>query len=418
MSNKKSLKHLRSKDELFVTNVSEYFKKNPGPDKRSIIQRTIQATGVSRRTIYRLWKERSKRAPYKPVDGFDESVIRNKIHEFYTYSRQLPTLKNLLTVLKTEIGFPGSRWLLRKTLRKMGFVWKRTTDNRKVLIEKPSIVRQRLAFYAKKKELEDKGYCLVYMDETWIDTAFTAKRCWQRDDLPGVIPPCNRGQRLLVVHAESRNGFIKGAQLVYKASSSSGDYHHEMNGQNFTKWLKEKLLPNLHSPSAIVMENASYHSMQAEKFPTSSSRKQEIKEWLRKQNIAFDDGLLKPQLLDLCRLHKLEPSYSVDQIIRRHGHEVLRLPPYHPDFNAIELIWSQLKILVRHRNFTFSYVNQHNKSNETVAISEQEEMDTHCQALETCDDVTRFVDVNLESVKEFNTDEKKDTMRIVDGNKA
>ena len=63
--------------------------------------------------------------------------------------------------------------------------------------------------------------------------------------------------------------------------------------------------------------------------------------------------MLRPQLLELARLHKPPPSYAIDQLIRQNGHEVLRLPPYHPDFNAIELIWSQLKGIVRQRNLTF-----------------------------------------------------------------
>jgi len=56
------------------------------------------------------------------------------------------------------------------------------------------------------------------------------------------------------------------------------------------------------------------------------------------------------------RLHKPAPAYTVDQLIREHGHEVLRLPPYHPDCNAIELIWSQLKSIVRTRNLTFRFM--------------------------------------------------------------
>ena len=39
-------------------------------------------------------------------------------------------------------------------------------------------------------------------------------------------------------------------------------------------------------------------------------------------------------------------EYAKDELIRENGHEVLRLPPYYPDFNAIELIWSQLKAIV------------------------------------------------------------------------
>ena len=56
-------------------------------------------------------------------------------------------------------------------VRKLGFRWEKTNDNRKVLVEKPSVVSLRLNYYRRKKELEDLGFELVYVDDTWIDTA-------------------------------------------------------------------------------------------------------------------------------------------------------------------------------------------------------------------------------------------------------
>jgi len=92
-----------------------------------------------------------------------------------------------------------------------------------VLVEKPHIVAQLLAFYANKKRLEENGFTLFFVEEAWIDMSFTAKRCWRSVDQPGHIPPCNRGQRLIVVHAGSHDGFIEDADLVYKATSRTGD---------------------------------------------------------------------------------------------------------------------------------------------------------------------------------------------------
>ena len=56
MSTEKSLKHLKSKDE-FLINISTYFEKHSGRDGSSYIQHTVQATGVSRRTVFRVRKE-------------------------------------------------------------------------------------------------------------------------------------------------------------------------------------------------------------------------------------------------------------------------------------------------------------------------------------------------------------------------
>jgi len=68
-----------------------------------------------------------------------------------------------LRALREDVKFTGSSWLLRKTLRKLGFTWKTTRDNRKVLVEKPHIVAQLLAFYANKKRLEENGFTLFFL---------------------------------------------------------------------------------------------------------------------------------------------------------------------------------------------------------------------------------------------------------------
>jgi transposase len=73
--------------------------------------------------------------------------------------------------------------------------------------------------------------------------------------------------------------------------------------------------------------------------------------------VNFSDDMVKTVLLKLVKLNRPAPAYVIDDIIRQHGHEILRLPPYHPDFNPIELIWSQLKSIVRVRNMTFRYVS-------------------------------------------------------------
>src|ERR1043166_2344722 len=48
------------------------------------------------------------------------------------------------------------------------------------------------------------------------------------------------------------------------------------------------------------------------------------------------------------------PTYEVDEIAAQHGHEVLRLPPYHCDLNPIELVWAQVKSHVARNNTNFT----------------------------------------------------------------
>jgi len=77
-TNKKSgYTHLRSREKRTVVQVANYLKKKKPME--SIIRSTVDATGVSRRTVFRIRKElretgklaspkRPKREPYKPVD--------------------------------------------------------------------------------------------------------------------------------------------------------------------------------------------------------------------------------------------------------------------------------------------------------------------------------------------------------------
>ena len=115
MSTEKSLiKLLASNDEFLVANVSNFFEKYSGWDSSSYIQHTFQATGVSRRTVFRVGKElretgtlsspqSSKRRQYKPVDDLDDVVIRNNMQEFYIHRHQHLTINNISSVLKTDI---------------------------------------------------------------------------------------------------------------------------------------------------------------------------------------------------------------------------------------------------------------------------------------------------------------------------
>lgn len=130
-----------------------------------------------------------------------------------------------------------------------------------------------------------------------------------------------------------------------------------MNGRIFQDWVKNKLTPALPPQSVVVMDNASYHSQQVEgsKPPTSATKKQDMVNWLKERHVAVDPTLKKPQVYEIVKTHKerTDLSYTVDSHLQQHGHQVLRLPPYHCELNPIELIWGDLKQFVASENSTF-----------------------------------------------------------------
>ncbi|XP_048243705.1 uncharacterized protein LOC125376114 [Haliotis rufescens] len=170
--------------------------------------------------------------------------------------------------------------------------------------------------------------------------------------------PPGKGEHLIVLHASSHRGFLPGCDLVFRSRSTDGrDYHTEMNSQVFTAYVEEQLLLALPDKFLAVMDNAPYHSCRdpINCCPTSNSTKGEICQWLDNNRIARPT---KTKKTDYCQLqNKPPPSYLIDNMLREHGHEVLRLPPYHYDLNPIELIWGDLKNMVARQNKTFKLAN-------------------------------------------------------------
>ncbi|CAG4958245.1 unnamed protein product [Colias eurytheme] len=116
---------------------------------------------------------------------------------------------------------------------------------------------------------------------------------------------------------------------------------------NYSRWIKTQLIPKL-QPNSVVVDNAPYHNSIQNPAPNSNSRKQQMIDWLTFRNNEHSSTLLKPQLYELILQNKARfVEYKIDEILR---HTVLRLPPYHPEFNPIENIWGIVKTYVAKKN--------------------------------------------------------------------
>lgn len=287
------------------------------------------------------------------VDSFDRRVIRDIIQHFYTVEKRVPTCPKLLAAVKEKINFPWGVHSLRRLLNNMGFKWKGCQSKRVVLIERPDIVNWRCQYLKQIKLFREQSREIVYLDESWVDSNLTFNKCWQRKDTVGVLKNNSSSNRLILVHAGSRNGFVPNALLIFKAGKVTGDYHGQMNSQNFDKWIAEKLLPNLPEKSVIVMDNAPYHCIQNNKPPSKYALKKDMELWLSSNKIPFNETMRKSELMNLINQHKpTNKIYKIDEQLKSHGHEVLRLPPYMCDLSPIELIWAQAKRKLREQNIT------------------------------------------------------------------
>jgi len=98
-----------------------------------------------------------------------------------------------------------------------------------------------------------------------------------------------KGAKYTIIGAMSVDGIV--CTKILKGS---------MNGADFLTFIKNDLVPNLHSPNVVIMDNLKAHKV---------------------------DG--------------------VDAAITQTGAKVRYLPRYSPDFNPIEMLWSVLKHFMR-----------------------------------------------------------------------
>ena len=252
----------------------------------------------------------------------------------------------------TDYAFPYELTSLKKLLKMIGFHFCKT-NNRTVLMEILRIAARRYE-YLRKIRKRAEGFLPVFIDETWYDTRDVVKKAWSDNSgRCNVSKFISKGKKIVICHAGSKFGFIPNSLLMCgkSLSKASADYHQDMNSDVFESWLEKQLFPNLPQKCVLIIDNASYHSRQKVKVPTQATKKAEILEFMMKKNILIPSHVpTRPVLSERIKLFQVEKEYFVDNLIRRHSHEVLRLPPHHCVLNTTELAWSKFKRTVRSEN--------------------------------------------------------------------
>lgn len=205
------------------------------------------------------------------------------------------------------------------------------------------------------QKFREEARTIIYTDESYVDSSHSSSQAWSDGTTKGLKKPISKGQRIVIVHAGTETGFVPNALLTFKAGTKSGDYHDNMNYENYEKWLRTQLIPNIPPKSVLVVDNASYHNKQYDPAPSSNARKSEMLGWLREKGIQHEVRMLKPQLHHLIKINKDQyKKFNIDKIMAEHGHDVIRLPPYHPDLNPIEMAWAAIKGYVGSKNVTWN----------------------------------------------------------------
>ena len=97
------------------------------------------------------------------------------------------------------------------------------------------------------RKFRAEGRPIVFLDETWLNSHATPKRIWvdESGQSGGWSRPNGKGQRLIVLHAGSCEGWIPGVELVFRSKTKWDNFHDEMNAKHFLEWFEKTLIPHL-----------------------------------------------------------------------------------------------------------------------------------------------------------------------------
>jgi transposase len=335
------------------------------------IDQTAKGLGIGQATVRRIMAEYNKKRQSVPDD-----VIKTRGKPEYTIPQSLqPVVRKYIRsqnikgehvsielvrkyLLKQDTTYNFPTTTLWRTLNRWGFTYG-VGKRRSALKERDYVILARRRYLRQKRlnRLHDGSLIRpeVYLDETFINKNHSSQFTWYfEEDGPEVNKPAGKGERVIVVNAITMDGWVNGAQLVFQAKRKTGDYHGQMDYENFSKWFEEMLLPNIPNNSIIIMDNASYHNSTEETtFPKANTRKENLRKWLDDNKIPWGADMLKPELYALCKAHAPKPDYKIDKIAEAAEHSILRTPQYHPELQPIETCWGVVKnYMAKHCDFT------------------------------------------------------------------
>lgn len=369
---------LRKQTVQIVHNIKNYLRNvlsNGGVlGCKNLNQLTADATGVGITTVKKIssidrqtYHTPTKKAinktklPFDKIDDFCRDLLRRTVYECFQNGVS-PTPECLTAIMKrktenTDYTFPYSSRTVGRLLVSMGFKYGRIISrcNRAETYE---VITWRYRYLEEINLLRSRDYDVLYLDETWYDTNTCRMKNWSDDSDNCVITtPPSKGERIVILHCGGRSGFIDDALFVthQKMIDAPADYHGTMTADIFEDWFENRLLRRLERPSAIVLDNASYHSRILNPKPTSSWKKGNILLYMQKHNISIPSPVpIIPVLLSIIAdnlpLHERTKRFVIDEMAASYGHLVVRLPPYHCVFNPIEMVWSQIKRKVASQN--------------------------------------------------------------------
>ena len=228
--------------------VKDYFDRTKGDVREqegASAERAANALGVGIATVKRVMADsqrspawfiqedsmRRGRPPRAIADSL-QTITRDYVRQANREGAHI-TLEMVAEHLQEAGGDPDfSVSTLGRTLDRWGFTFGKGTRSQH-LKEKDHVVAARHR-YLRDKRANRKGDDVirpeVYLDESYVNKNHSNDFIWYWDeDGPWVQKPTGKGERLIIIHAMTKNGWIPDAKLIFKSTRKTGDYHGQMH---------------------------------------------------------------------------------------------------------------------------------------------------------------------------------------------
>ena len=337
-------------------------------------------------------------SPAEP--DFDlEICIHRIMHEQIALKAKHIAVKHIQQQLLEEYRTFVSIFTLTRWMHELEYTW----DDKKFIGSltpqyRNSRIRSFIWHYAEALRLQRQGtHIIVYLDESYIHALHQMKKGWhpksgpyRNNETQGDV---DTGKRLIIMHAMSKDGMLEvenavgsnflhevtpTAQFVFEAASfDDSDYHTTIDGDAFTLWVKNRLLPAFDAlypgkKMIIVMDNASYHKPRDFDWITSYDmdktecvsflKAHRVKEFtaqregvevtfkqtqFSKRSSKTNGAPTVKELQQAVKAHlKQHPGINktrIDKLLQPRGDFIVWTPPFVPEVQPIEMIWGQVK---------------------------------------------------------------------------
>jgi transposase len=224
--------------------------------KQSASRLAASALGVSESTVKVIMATFNK----KGDDGLSGSNFNNRGRPSYSLESGIePFVRKFVrqanrngeqvnidivrNVLRDELHCDVARTTLWRALLRWSFEFgsgvrsAQLKESKRIVIQRRQYLRHKLA-----NRNPDGGTYRpeVYLDESYINKNHSNDNTWYFDEDSVVLgKPTGKGDRLVIINAITKDGWMPNAKLVFKSSKKTGDYRANMNSEKFSEWFEE-----------------------------------------------------------------------------------------------------------------------------------------------------------------------------------